>query len=156
MKQVAKAQKGSGTRRLERTQPRDGGSGRGDDVAAMRWAIVSLVHGFIPGGPPRRKLMRDQGGTVRRFQTFEQARATVRSLGNLPHHTFEVIQSDAHGRPLPRWGVWRIALTSSWLLDKHGAPIAFCTRAKALRKARWLECRRKLRSCSAKQLPPDE
>jgi hypothetical protein len=153
MKKVAKARRG--TRRLEGTQPRDGGSGRRDDVA-MRWGIIMLVHGFIPGGPPRRKLLRDQSGTFLRFLTFQQACATVRSLGKLPHHMFEVIQLNAYGRPLPRWGVWRIGPTSSWLLDKDGSPVDFYTRAEALRKARWLECRQKLRSYSAKQLPPDE
>jgi hypothetical protein len=156
MKQVAKARKGSGTRRLvEGTQPRDRGSGRRDDVA-MRWAIIMLFQSFMPGGPPRRKLMRDQGGTVLRFQTLQEACATVRSLGKLPHHTFEVIQLNAYGRPLPRWGVWRIGPTRSCLLDNGGSPVAFYTRKEAARMAGWLQGGRKRRRYSAKQLPPDE
>ena len=122
----------------------------------MSWGIVRLVHGLFPGGPPYRKLLRDQGGTVLCIQTIQQACARVRSLTRLPHHTFEVIQLDGNGRPLPRWGVWRIGPTRSCLLDNGGSPVAFYTRKEAARMAWWLQGGRKRRRYSAKQLPPDE
>ena len=132
----------------------------------MSFGIIMLLDVCDPFDLPSRRLMRDRdNGQPLAFATRELAEAVVRSLDKVPHRTFEVVCLDEQGRPLPRWGVWRVVTGPeilpkfSWVVNQDGAPIAFHSRDEAATEARRRQDAPQPYGSAnyiAKQLPPEE
>jgi hypothetical protein len=132
----------------------------------MSFGVVLLLHGCDPFNLPSRRLMRDrENGQPLAFPTRELAQDIVRCLNSVPHRSFEVVRLDEQGRPLPRWGLWRV-LTGpeilpkcSWVVDQDGAPIAFYSFDEAAAEGHQRgDAPQPYGSASyiAKQLPPED